>query len=172
MNKPIVFNYTGFWKRFLAFFVDAVVLVLVYCSVIYLVNRILGLPVEYSPIYERGISIKMTKYAEDNFVSLVLLYSAIKLSMVYPYFALMESSRWQGTLGKALVRSKVVDSMGRRISFGRATGRFFGKILSSQTLLIGYLMVAFTKKKQALHDLLAGTFVVNNEATQVPVPLE
>jgi uncharacterized RDD family membrane protein YckC len=55
---------------------------------------------------------------------------------------------------------KVVDIDGNRISFGRATGRYFGKWLSAITLCVGFIMAGFTVKKQALHDLVAGTLVV------------
>ena len=76
------------------------------------------------------------------------------------YEALMESSRWQATLGKRAVGLRVVDLGGRHISFGRATARHFAKILSSLILNIGFIMAGFTEKKQALHDLIAGTLVV------------
>jgi uncharacterized RDD family membrane protein YckC len=76
------------------------------------------------------------------------------------YYALMESSRFQGTLGKMAVQIKVTDLEGNRISFGRATGRYFGKIVSGLTLLVGYIMVAFTRQKQGLHDIMAGCLVV------------
>ncbi len=55
---------------------------------------------------------------------------------------------------------KVTDLYGRRISLGRAIGRYFGKLLSGLTCLIGYIMAGFTQKKQALHDMIAGTLVV------------
>jgi uncharacterized RDD family membrane protein YckC len=72
----------------------------------------------------------------------------------------MESSARQATLGKMAVGIKVTDEAGARISFGRAVGRYFGKFVSTIILLIGFLMVAFTEKKQGLHDKLAGTLVV------------
>jgi uncharacterized RDD family membrane protein YckC len=50
---------------------------------------------------------------------------------------------------------------GNRISFGRATGRYFGKILSGLTFTIGYIMAGFTQQKQALHDMIAGCLVIN-----------
>jgi uncharacterized RDD family membrane protein YckC len=81
------------------------------------------------------------------------------------YFALLESSKLQGTLGKAALNIRVTDLDGRRISFGRATGRHFGKWLSGLTLLIGYLIQPFTRRRQALHDLLAGTLVVRRDTT-------
>lgn len=79
------------------------------------------------------------------------------------YFALMESSRLQGTLGKMALGIIVTDMEGRRISFGRATGRHFGKILSGIILYIGFLMIAFTDKKQGLHDMLAGCLVIKKD---------
>jgi len=76
------------------------------------------------------------------------------------YFASLESSASQATLGKRMLGLKVADLSGGRISFGRATGRYFAKILSGVILLIGYIMAGFTEKKQALHDMLAGTLVL------------
>lgn len=79
------------------------------------------------------------------------------------YFALLESSPWQATLGKRLIKTKVTDLGGNRISFGRASVRYFSKYLSFYLLLIGYLIQPFRPKKQALHDILAGTLVIKDE---------
>jgi uncharacterized RDD family membrane protein YckC len=76
------------------------------------------------------------------------------------YEALMESSAKQATLGKMLLGLMVTDEAGNRISFARASGRHFAKYISSFTLFIGYIMAGFTAKKQALHDMIAGTLVV------------
>jgi uncharacterized RDD family membrane protein YckC len=66
---------------------------------------------------------------------------------------------------------KVTDLQGNRISFGRATGRYFGMILSTMICFIGFIMVAFTEKKQGLHDILAGALVVKDGAvTSYPEP--
>jgi uncharacterized RDD family membrane protein YckC len=75
------------------------------------------------------------------------------------YEALMESSSYQATIGKMVLGMKVTDLYGNRISFGRATGRHFAKILSGMILCIGFIMVGLTERKQGLHDLLAGTLV-------------
>lgn len=76
------------------------------------------------------------------------------------YFALMESSATQATLGKMALGLRVTDLEGRRIGFGRATGRYFGKYISAIILGIGFIMAGFTERKQALHDIMAGTLVV------------
>ncbi|HSG54296.1 MAG TPA: RDD family protein, partial [Paracoccaceae bacterium] len=75
------------------------------------------------------------------------------------YFAGMESSSFQATLGKKALGMVVTDLAGNRISFLRGVGRYFAKILSTIILFIGFIMVAFTGKKQGLHDMLAGTLV-------------
>jgi uncharacterized RDD family membrane protein YckC len=75
------------------------------------------------------------------------------------YFALQESSAAQATLGKRLLGIRVTDTLGNRLTFGRATGRHFGKIVSGLILGIGYIMAGFTEKKQALHDIMAETLV-------------
>jgi uncharacterized RDD family membrane protein YckC len=75
------------------------------------------------------------------------------------YEALMESSCYQATLGKMIFGMKVTDLYGNRISFARATGRHFAKILSGMILCIGFIMVGLTERKQGLHDMIAGTLV-------------
>lgn len=75
------------------------------------------------------------------------------------YYVGLETSAKQATWGKQIVGIKVTDLNGRRITFGRALGRYFAKILSGCTI-IGWFMPLFTEKKQALHDIVAGTFVI------------
>jgi uncharacterized RDD family membrane protein YckC len=77
------------------------------------------------------------------------------------YEAMMHSSSWQATLGKRALGMIVTDLDGRRLSFGRATGRHFAKWLSAMILGIGFIMVAFAPKKQGLHDMVAGTVVID-----------
>ena len=78
---------------------------------------------------------------------------------IWLYFALQESSERQATIGKRALNIYVTDLQGRRISFGQATGRHFGKIISSLILGIGYMMAGFTAQKQGLHDIMASTLV-------------
>jgi len=81
--------------------------------------------------------------------------------MVWLYYAGMESSVYQGTLGKMALGLMVTDLEGRRITFGRASGRYFAKIISGLIPLgIGYAMAGFTEKKQALHDMIASCLVL------------
>ena len=102
------------------------------------------------------------------FLLLVLVWIA---SFVGPwlYAALFESSAMQATPGKKAIGLKVTDLQGNRISFGRATGRYFAEWITGMTFLVGYVMVAFTQKRQSLHDMIAGTVVVaaNTEPAEV-----
>ena len=88
------------------------------------------------------------------------MFNLISVLINVSYYALMESSKHQATLGKMALGLKVVDIYGRPISVGRAYGREFAKILSALICLIGYIMAGFSAKKQALHDLIAGTLIV------------
>jgi uncharacterized RDD family membrane protein YckC len=76
------------------------------------------------------------------------------------YEAFMLSSEWQATLGKRAMSIAVTGLDGARISFARATARHFAKYISVLILCIGFIMAAFTAKKQALHDMIAETLVV------------
>jgi uncharacterized RDD family membrane protein YckC len=76
------------------------------------------------------------------------------------YYAVMESSTLQGSFGKRIAGLKVTDVEGRRIGFARASKRFFYRIFSVVCWLTGYLMAAFTERKQGLHDILTGTLVL------------
>lgn len=86
--------------------------------------------------------------------------SLLSTVAIWLYFAIQESSWRQATIGKHVMGLKVTDMNGERLTFLRATGRHFGKMLSSAILAVGYFMAGFTEKKQALHDILAGTLVV------------
>lgn len=135
------YGYAGFWKRFFAFIIDWLILGLL----LMLFGMLVSGSMEFTGIYTRS---------EGS-----LELAGILLPWLY--YAGLESSEQQATFGKLALNIKVTDLEGRRISFLRASVRHFAKILSSMLLLIGYIMIAFTAKKQGLHDLIAGCLVVN-----------
>lgn len=148
------------WKRLIAMIIDVCIFVTAFSLLIVFLNWILQLPIEYSIFDEgRGLQVRMNDYVRDNFYKIVVIYSLAKLSVIVPYFVFLESSRWQGTVGKKILKIKVGDYKGDRISIGKSSLRLLGKWLSGQILLIGYIMAFFTEKHQALHDFIAGTFV-------------
>jgi uncharacterized RDD family membrane protein YckC len=87
-------------------------------------------------------------------------YGLLGLFGAILYYPLMESSGAQATVGKIVFSMIVTDTSFRRISFGRALGRYFAKGLSGLLLYLGYVMVAFTPQKRGLHDYIAGTLVL------------
>ena len=105
-----------------------------------------------------GFSLGMTE-GRENQVSLI--ENIVGLGVYWLYWAGMESSTKQATLGKMVHGIIVTDLEGNRILFGKASGRYFGKIISFLILGIGFVMAGFTEKKQALHDIMAGCIVIN-----------
>ena len=91
-----------------------------------------------------------------------ILDTGLNITIWWVYTAVMLSSSWQATFGKRVCGLMVVDYEGHRISFGRATARCFASLLSVILLGIGYLMIAWTHRRQGLHDFVAKTLVVKN----------
>ena len=146
--------YAGFWIRVAAYLIDIIILV-IGMSIIQAVTGI-DMGANYSAQFNEAMTTGGTTQASP-FGQLLGLVIGVA------YFAGMESSSWQATLGKRALGLVVTDAGGNRISFLRALGRYFAKILSGLILLIGYIMVAFTEKKQGLHDMIASTLVVKGK---------
>jgi len=134
-------TYAGFWRRFAAWILDGLLLSLV------------ALP--FSLQFGGDAAAQGGRASATGTISTVVGWL---------YYALMESSSKQATVGKMALGIVVTDLEGRRIGFGRATGRYFAKILSALILGIGFLMAGFTERKQALHDMVASTLVLKGEA--------
>lgn len=149
-------SYAGFWKRFVAYIIDDIVLSVVGFVVILFVGALFGL--SFLSMFSGDV--------ESTVALIVAAASAILMAILallivgWLYYALMEASISQGTLGKMALGIKVTDLDGNRIAFGRASGRYFGKIVSGMILYIGFIMAGFTEKKQALHDIMASCLVV------------
>jgi uncharacterized RDD family membrane protein YckC len=93
-------------------------------------------------------------------LGLLFFYKAVKFTIFLLYFSAMESSQYQGTLGKIVMGIKVVDHNNQRLDFSRALLRNLSKVLSAFLLGIGYIMIIFDSRKQGLHDKIADTYVV------------
>ena len=137
-------NYGGFWIRFLAYLVDSLIVTVGFVGIMLLLGAM-------------GLELAG---AEIIFLVLSILY-----------WALMQSSPRQATLGKELCGLKVGGPNGERMSLPRALGREAAKIISSLTLLIGFIIAAFTRNKQALHDFVASTYVVRASEGKVVAAL-
>ncbi len=150
-------KYAGFWIRVVAYFIDSLI-ISAFGFVLTLVLGLfagvfaaLGQKIQFDPQTVPNYTFIWTTVFSVYFGSLVLLWL---------YFALQYSSRNQGTFGMRAVGIKVVDYDYQRISFSQATGRHFAHYLSAFILYIGFFMIAFTERKQGLHDFMARTYVV------------
>lgn len=134
-------RYAGLWRRFVACAADLLLLALIY---------VLTFVIPFEP--------EPTPHA--------LVAGLYALIVAWLYFAGMESSTEQATLGKMLMGIRVADGSGGRIGFVRPTGRHFAKIISALILYGGFIMIGLTARKQGLHDRLAGTFVLRGRALE------
>jgi uncharacterized RDD family membrane protein YckC len=138
--------HAGFWRRCAAYTIDY--------FITFVASYVVGLIAGFALAAGQGATGMMAAPTVGGILGLIVGWM---------YFALQESSTQQATLGKRALGIKVTDANGVRIGFGRATGRFFGKILSGLIFAIGFMLAGWTQKKQALHDMLANTFVVFND---------
>jgi len=153
-------TYAGFWLRFVAYLVDSVILgIAIFALVIPLLFATgLAATLERMPQHLDG---EANPAAIAAIVSLVLIFVAVAVLLKWLYFAYLESGEKQATWGKQALGLYVTDGAANRISFGRASGRFFAKIISGLIpFWIGYIMAGFTERKQALHDMIAGCLVL------------
>ncbi len=155
---PVPSPFAGFWLRLVAHIIDGLLLLIGFGVLAAVVVAIVGIGY-FENAFENGES-------ADVFLpfALVATILAAVLSLVvgcWVYYAWMESSEYQGTLGKMALGLIVTDLQGRRVTFGRATGRFFAKFITGLIpFYIGYIMAGFTEKKQALHDMIASCLVL------------
>lgn len=151
-------RYAGFWLRLVAYIIDGIIVGCVFLIIFGFLAAVTGI----------GSTLRNIRPGEDPGdvvallgVTLIFAVLGIALVGVWLYHALLESSSWQGTLGKKVLGLAVTDTEGRRISFGRASGRYFAKFVTNLIpLFIGYILAGFTERKQAIHDVIAGSLVL------------
>lgn len=154
-------NYAGFWMRFVAVIIDGLIIGALQFLIITPILGALGLS------FASGEGFDFSNLSEDDMAGMATAISAaisafgtVSFVIRTLYFSLMESSKYQATLGKMALGLKVTDMNGGRLDFVKALIRQVCKIISGMILLIGYIMAGLTEKKQALHDMIAGALVV------------
>jgi uncharacterized RDD family membrane protein YckC len=151
-------EYGGFWLRFVAYLIDSVVMALGIVLVLIPLIFLTGLGALLSQIHPQE---ELGNAGFFLIIGLIFLFATVSLAVTWLYHALMESSEWQATVGKKALGLVVTDMVGHRVSFGRASGRHFAKIVTNMVpAFIGYIMAGFTEKKQALHDMIAGCLIL------------
>src|SRR5215831_6842530 len=149
MFQEYQINYAGFWWRFLASMIDGLIMGVIFVPLGVVIG--IGMASANDP---------------DSPMLLAANYglNGLEFLVGWLYFAFCESSSWQATLGKKVCGLLVTDMAGNQLTFGRATGRYFGKLLSGLICYIGFIMAGFTERKQALHDMVANTLVLKGPA--------
>lgn len=151
-------EYGGFWRRFLASLIDGIVISLIYTPIEMVFGTIYYGSFQAYWIFSQDNQFPYNPYTTwTNLITLVI--SAI-------YYIVMTSSNLQATIGKKILKMKVVNDQGERISKGKALVRFIGYFISALPLFLGYIIAAFTRKKRALHDFIAKTYVVKTGKQQ------
>lgn len=154
-------KYAGFWLRFVAYIIDNIIIQIIQSFVIIPVLGVMGIGFASASAFDwDDISGAETVGMLIAFISAMSALVIVSLIIQVLYYALMESSKNKATLGKMALGLEVVDMDGKKLDFGKALIRQLGKIISGMIFLIGYIMAGFTEKKQALHDIIAGTLVV------------
>ncbi|MEK6782783.1 MAG: RDD family protein [Bacteroidota bacterium] len=153
-------NYAGFWERFFAIIIDGILISILRAFLVVPILAVLGIRFAYG----------FENFNPDNMDELIpfiatIVAAAAMLMLITTiiwvlYGALMESSKHQATVGKLALGIIVTDLNGGKLDFSKALVRNLGKILSYFIFCIGYIMAAFTEKKQGLHDIIAGTLVL------------
>jgi uncharacterized RDD family membrane protein YckC len=137
--------FAGFWLRFCAYLIDTILL--------FVVQMVLAAAVIL---------------IDPGDLHAFLNIAPVGWALTWAYFAILESSPLQGTVGKHALGLYVTDVNGDPIGLRRASARFWLKIISSLLLMAGWIMAAFTPRKQALHDLLTGTLVMRRMPELAP----
>jgi uncharacterized RDD family membrane protein YckC len=151
-------SYAGFWLRFLAWMIDEAMLVGIGFVVL---GRLVSLARVGSIFRSFEPLDNMDDWYDVLGLGAVVFFFAAFVGISWLYHAAMESSAWQGTIGKRALGIVVTDLNGAKVDFWRASGRFFSRIVSNMIPLgIGYALAGFTKQKQALHDLISSCLVL------------
>ncbi len=153
-------TYAGFWLRFVAAIIDGFIIGLVLAIVTIPLFFLMG-GAAIVTSFGRRLSERPDPAAIGALLSLYVVLGGLWLLGQWLYFAYLESGEKQGTWGKQMLGLYVTDLAGNRVSFGRASGRFFAKIITGLIPLgIGYIMAGITERKQALHDMIASCLVL------------
>lgn len=146
-REKIPFKLANLLTRFFGFIIDNVTLT----TAIVIMREVVGVEV-FNQLYDRGVEVMYWHYQ---------LFCGINyLAISFLYFAALESSPWQASIGKRIMGIKVCDLQGHRLSFSRAAGRSFGRLISFATFWTGFMFALLNRQRQTLHDRLAGCLVI------------
>jgi uncharacterized RDD family membrane protein YckC len=153
-------TYAGFWLRFVAYIIDYIIIYVVQSFVFVPVLGLMGITFASKMDNMGTMSDAETMGMVASMIAVAGATALLTTIIALLYWALMESSKYQATVGKIALGLKVTDLDGNSLDFVKSLIRNVCKIISGMILFIGYIMAGFTEKKQGLHDIIAGTLVV------------
>jgi uncharacterized RDD family membrane protein YckC len=154
-------NYAGFWKRFLAVIIDGIIIGCVRWIIILPILGTMGIGVASEIQSLDGEDPATALPIVATIMAMIGISALISTAIWILYYSFMESSKFQASVGKLALGIIVTDTNGNKLDFSKAFVRNICKLISSMIMFIGYIMAGFTEKKQALHDIIASTLVVN-----------
>ncbi len=155
--------YASFAKRVLASLIDQIIVAIIVCIpsallsivIIIIVGVIAG---------KKGLLVgggeDIASYISGLFQ---ILFGLLTIIGVWSYYTGLESSSQQATYGKRILGLVVTDLDGNRISKSQANTRMFGRLISNFLMGLPYLSALFNTKKQALHDSMSHTVVIEKK---------
>ena len=153
-------TYAGFWLRLVAYIIDYIIIYVVQSFIFIPVLGLMGISFA-SKMDDMGtMSDAETMGMVASMIAVAGATALLTTVIAILYWSLMESSKYQATVGKIALGLKVTDLDGNSLDFVKSLIRNVCKIISGMILFIGYIMAGFTEKKQGLHDIIAGTLVV------------
>ena len=165
---PVVYaqpsvQYAGFWLRVVAYLIDSIILGLGFMALFIPFAIMTGLTAVLGNIHAGDDPRDAGAVLGGAFFLGLFTIACLGFLGGWLYHAKMESSSWQATLGKKALNLRVTDLNGAQISFNRATGRHFAKLITGLIPLgIGFMLAGLTERRQALHDMIAGCLVLRD----------
>jgi len=166
--SPVVYaqpsvQYAGFWLRVVAYLIDSIVMSLAFMALFIPFAIMTGLTAVLGNIHPGEYPRDVGAVLGGTFFLGIITIACLGFLGGWLYHAKMESSSWQATLGKKALNLRVTDLYGARVSFNRATGRHFAKLITGLIPFgVGFMLAGFTERRQALHDMIAGCLVLRD----------
>lgn len=153
-------SYAGFWLRFVAYLVDGFLVGFVAIALFIPLFFLMGGVALFESLPRHEVA-QPEPAQIAAILTLVFSFIGVSIILQWLYYAYLESGDKQATWGKQILGLYVTDLSGNPISFGRASGRYFAKLITRMIPLgIGYIMAGFTERRQALHDMIASCLVL------------
>ncbi len=153
------FTYAGFWLRLVAALIDGVIMSVALCVLLVPLFLLTGFGAHLDGMVQRHGQPDPALVV--GLIGMIFVFAVVSVLIQWLYHAYLESGEKQATWGKQALGLYVTDLMGNPVTFGRASGRFFAKMVTGMIPLgIGYIMAGFTERKQALHDMIASCLVL------------